>query len=85
MNGNDPARIMAKWRGYEWQCERVRLGDKTLQRPRSGNPFRLDRAVHRFWARRGYYWLGSGGQRLDDGLWEQLSQSFNHVLVNSGC
>ena len=85
MPEDDPVRIVAQWRDTEWQCERVRLGDRSLQRPRRGSPFRWDRAVHRFWARGGHYWLGSEGQRPNDGLWEQLSQSFNHFFVTSGC
>ena len=86
MPENDPVRTVAKWRDTEWQCECVRLGDRGgLLRPRSGNPFRWDRAVHRFWAPRGYCWLGKDGQRPNDGLWEQHSQSFNHFLVTSGC
>ena len=59
----NPIKIVTKWRDSEWQCDRTRSADLVLRRPRRGNPFRWDRAVHRFWARKGFYWLGDGVHR----------------------
>lgn len=80
----DPVKRAVMYRDSEWQCERTRLGDRSQLRPSAGNPFRWDRSVHRFWTRRGYYWLGSGAQRPSDALWDQLKLTFNHYLVTSG-
>ena len=81
---NDPIKLVSLCRDTEWQCDRSRSADLAIKRPKRGNPFRWDRVLHRFWARRGYYWLGQGVHRPTRELWFQLEDSFTHYLVTSG-
>ena len=80
----NPIKVVTKWRDFEWQCDRTRSADVDMRRPRRGNPFRWDRAVHRFWARRGFYWLGGGVHRPTRDFWIQHEYTFTHFLVTTG-
>ena len=76
-------KIVTKWRDSEWQCDRIRSADLALRRTVRGSPFRWDRVVHRFWSRKGFYWLGDGMHRPTRDFWLQHEHTFTHFLVIS--